>query len=62
MRMLKHIFFLFVLAALCYVLAITIATDQIAFIIFFVIGIIFEIAFWILFWAELRASRRRRVA
>ena len=60
MGMLKHIFFLFVLAALCYVLAIAITNSQVAFVVFFVVGIIVEMVFWILFWRQRRASHRRR--
>lgn len=54
---LKHIFFLFVLAALCYVIAITITNSQVAFVVFFVVGLLSELVFWILFWRQRRNSR-----
>lgn len=57
---LKHVFFLFVLAALCYVIAITITNSQVGFIVFFVVGLISELVFWILFWRQRRDSGRRR--
>ena len=58
MRLLKHVFLLFVLAAICYVLGITITNSQLGFIIFFVVGLISEVAFWIVFWKQRRAERR----
>lgn len=54
---LKHILFLFVLAAACYVLAITIVNSRVAFLVFLVVGLILEIAFWILFWRQRKESR-----
>ena len=58
MRLFKHVFLLFVLAAICYVLGITITNSQLAFIIFFVAGLISEVVFWIVFWKQRRAERR----
>ena len=59
---LKHVFFLFVLAVLCYVIAVTITTSQVAFVIFFVVGLLSEVVFWILFWRQRKESRRARVS
>lgn len=53
---LRHILVLFVLAALCYVIALALADSRLGFITFFVIGIVAELAFWILFWRERRRS------
>jgi len=57
MRALKHVFLLFILAALCYVIAITITNSRVGFIIFLVVGLISELIFWILFWRQRRESR-----
>jgi len=62
MGILKHVFFLFVLAALCYVIAVTITNSQVAFVVFFVVGLLSELVFWILFWRQRRESRRSRVS
>lgn len=57
----KHVLFLFVLAAVCYVVAIVVADNRLGFIAFFVIGLVAELAFWILFWRERRSYRRSGV-
>lgn len=62
MGILKHVFFIFVLAALCYVIAITITTSQVAFVVFLVVGVLSEFVFWILFWRQRRESRSDRVS
>ena len=59
---LKHTIFLFVLAAVCYVLAITIVNSRISFLVFLIVGLICEVVFWILFWQQRRESRRRRLS
>lgn len=60
MGILKHVFLLFLLAAVCYVIAVMFEKDQLGFIVFFVAALIAELAFWILFWRERRYSLRRR--
>ena len=57
----RHILLLFVLAALCYVLAIVFADGRLGFIGFFVVGLIAELVFWVLFWRERRLNRHRRI-
>ena len=57
---LRHILLLFVLAAVCYVIAIIFADGRLGFLVFFASGLIIELAFWILFWSQRRESRRRR--
>ena len=59
---LKHTIFLFVLAAVCYVLAITIVNSRISFLVFLIVGLICEVVFWILFWQQRRESRRSRLS
>lgn len=61
MGTLKHVILLFVLAALCYVIAITITNSRVGFVIFLVVGLISELVFWILFWRQRRESRRPHV-
>jgi len=56
----KHIFLLFVLAAVCYVIAIAFSSGRLGFIAFFVAGLISELIFWTLFWRQRRKFRRRR--
>jgi hypothetical protein len=56
----KHVLFLFVLACLCYAIAVYFTAGRAAFIVFFVIGIVAELMFWISFWRECRISGRRR--
>ncbi len=58
--LLRHILLLFVLAAVCYVIAIAFTDGRLGFIVFFVIGLIAELVFWILFWRERRSNRHRR--
>ena len=53
----RHILLLFVLAAVCYVIALAFADSRIGFIAFFVFGIVAELAFWVLFWRERRRYR-----
>ena len=62
MGILKHVFLLFVLAALCYVIAVTITNSRVGFVVFLVVGLIFEVVFWILFWRQRRESRRPHVS
>ena len=62
MGTLKHVFFLFVLAAACYGIAVNITNSQVGFVIFFVVGLISELVFWILFWRQRRESRRPHVS
>jgi len=59
-RLLRHVLLLFVLAAVCYVIAISFADGRIGFIVFFVVGLISELVFWILFWRQRRDSQRGR--
>lgn len=54
---LKHVFLLFVLAAVCYVIAILFTDDRLGFILFFVAGLFAELVFWLLFWRERRDRR-----
>ena len=56
MGLFRHIFFLFVLAVLCYLLAITVATSQAAFVMFLVVGVLFELVFWVQFWRQRKNS------
>jgi Ca2+/Na+ antiporter len=57
---LRHTLLLFVLAAVCYVIAISSADGRLGFITFFVVGLIAELVFWILFWRERKINRHRR--
>ena len=57
---LRHILLLFVLAAVCYAIAIWFADGRLGFITFFVVGLIAELVFWILFWRERKSHRHRR--
>ena len=60
MALFKHILLLFILAAVCYVIAVAFADGRLGFIVFFVAGLIAELVFWILFWRQRRDWRRRR--
>lgn len=57
----RHTLFLFVLAAICYALAIFITGGRIGFIAFFVVGLLAELAFYILSWRQRRSYRRHRI-
>jgi uncharacterized membrane protein YvlD (DUF360 family) len=61
MVFLRHTLFLFVLAAICYALAIFVTGGRIGFIAFFVVGLLAELAFYILSWRQ-RRDRRHRIA
>ena len=56
----RHTLLLFVLAAVCYVMAVYVTGGRIGFIAFFVVGLIAELVFWISFWRQRRTSRRSR--
>ena len=53
--------FLFVLAAICYALAIFITGGRIGFIAFFVVGLLAELGFYILSWRKRRNYRHHRI-
>ena len=57
----RHTLFLFLLAVICYALAIFITGGRIGFIAFFVVGLLTELAFYILSWRKRRNYRRRRI-
>ena len=56
----RHTLFLFMLAAICYALAIFITGGRIGFIAFFVVGLLAELAFYFLSWRKRRNYRRHR--
>ena len=58
---LRHTLFLFVLAVICYALAIFVTGGRIGFIAFFVVGLVAELAFYILSWRRYRAYRHHRI-
>lgn len=58
---LRHTLFLFVLAAICYALAIFVTGGRIGFIVFFVVGLLSELTFYVLSWRRHRDYRRRRI-
>jgi len=57
----RHTLFLFVLAAICYALAIFITDGRVGFIAFFVVGLLAELTFYISSWRQRRNDRRRRI-
>jgi hypothetical protein len=57
---LRHVLLLFVLAVVCYVIAVVFADSRLGFIAFLVIGLMAELVFWILFWRERRRNSHRR--
>ena len=57
----RHTLFLFLLAVICYALAIFITGGRIGFIAFFVVGLLTELAFYISSWRKRRNYRRRRI-
>jgi len=59
-RVLGHVLLLFVLAVVCYVIAVVFADGRLGFIAFFVVGLVAELAFWTLFWRERSSNRHRR--
>ena len=54
----RHTLFLFVLAVICYALAIFITGGRIGFIAFFVVGLLTELAFYLFSWRQRRNYRR----
>jgi hypothetical protein len=57
----RHTLFLFLLAVICYALAIFITGGRIGFIAFFVVGLLTELALYILSWRKRRNYRHRRI-
>jgi Flp pilus assembly protein TadB len=57
----RQTLFLFVLAAICYALAIFVTGGRVGFIVFFVVGLLTEPAFYILSWRQRRNYRRHRI-
>jgi membrane protein implicated in regulation of membrane protease activity len=59
-EVLRHVLLLFMLAVVCYVIAVVFVDGRLGFIAFFVVGLIAELVFWTLFWRERRRNRHRR--
>ena len=57
----RHTLFLFVLAVICYVLAIFVTGGRIGFIVLFVVGLLAELTFYFSSWRQRRNYRRNRV-